>query len=148
MKFINRKDTNGNYVLSDAELVSMITTLDKKYNLSSTSYPGYFVWEITRDDEKLGYTECVLTRYTSDDAPIREVEDYCTMNDFDIFSHRVHGENEESLRRDFRKFMFAKFGEEYLTEYKNWISTQRNNEIKEQTKEINAKYDNELAMLP
>mgnify|MGYP003304846135 FL=1 len=46
MKFINRKDKNGNYVLSDAELVSMITILDKKYDLSSTSYPGDFVWEI------------------------------------------------------------------------------------------------------
>lgn len=53
MKFINRKDENGKYILSDAELVSMITRLDKKYDLSSTSYPSYFVWEITRDDEKL-----------------------------------------------------------------------------------------------
>lgn len=148
MKFINRKDKNGNYVLSDAELVSMITILDKKYDLSSTSYPGYFVWEITRDDERLGYTECILTRYTSDDAPIREIEDSCSMNDFDIFSLRVHDENEENLRRDFRKFMFAKFGAEYLAEFKNYISTQRANEIKEQTEEINSKYDSELEMLP
>ena len=144
MKFINRKDENGNYVLSDAELVSMITTLDKKYDLSSTSYPGYFVWEITRDDEKLGYTECVLTRYTSDDAPIRTIEDSCCMNDFDIFSLRVHDEKEDNLKRDFIKFMYAKFGEEYLVEFKNYIAIQREEEIKEQTKEINAKYDRVL----
>ena len=148
MKFINKKDENEKYVLSDAELVSMIKNLNKKYDLSSTSYPGYFVWEITRDDEKLGYTECILTRYTSDDAPIREIEDSCSMNDFDIFSLRVHDENEENLRRDFRKFMFAKFGAEYLAEFKNYISTQRANEIKEQTEEINSKYDSELEMLP
>ena len=147
MKFINRKDESGNYVLSDEELVTMVKMLDKKYNLSSTSYPGYLVWEITRDDEKLGYTECILARYTSEDAPIREVEDSCCMNDFDIFSLRVHGEKEDNLKRDFVKLMYAKFGEEYLVEFKNYIMIQREKEIKEQTKEINAKYDRVLKSL-
>lgn len=127
---------------------SFLKLSDKKYGLASTSFSVDFVWKITRDDNKLGYTECILTRYTSDDAPIREVEDSCTMNDFDIFSLRVHDEKEDCLKRDFRKFMFEKFGEEYLTEYRNWIAVQKANEIKTQTEEINSKYDIELEMLP
>ena len=61
---------------------------------------------------------------------------------------KIDTSDEENLRRDFRKFMFAKFGAEYLAEFKNYISTQRANEIKEQTEEINSKYDSELEMLP
>lgn len=148
MKFINRKDRNGNYVLGNDEIIAMLKQLNKKYHITSTAFPSDFVWEISRDDKKLGYTECILARHTSDDAPIRDIEYSCDMNDFDIFSFQINPEQKSDMKKDFRKMMFAKFGDEYLTEYKKWVAAQRKQELKEQTEVINAKYNDDLKMLP
>ena len=144
MKYINRKNKAEEDVLGDGVLLSFIESLAKKYPLRTTNYKGFFVSEIVKEDD---YVEVTLSRYTSEDAPIREIEDSCWFNDYDFTSLNLYEEDIVNIKADFRKFMISKFGEEYEKDLKAYLRKQRDNEIEEAIKEITEKYDMEWFLL-
>ena len=106
LKYLSKKNENQEYVVSDEELFNFIEMLCEKYNLRTTCFKGAFVHDLERGDV---YVECVLSRYMSDDAPIRQVEDGCFFNDFDFSSLHLYNEDVVNIKTDFRKFMISKF---------------------------------------
>ena len=93
------------------------------------------------------WAEVTLSRYTSDDAPIREIEDQCWFNDFDFYAPHVYGKEVLELKTEFRKFMISKFGKEYEEDLKNYIIKKRDEEIKEVVQEIKDGYELEWQLL-
>lgn len=142
MDFLNRKDANENYIISDNELIKLIKLLDDIHGISSTSVKSDFVFELYREDSE--YVECVLARYMSHEAPIRKVVDCCSLNDFECFSPLITSNDARELNKDFRKFMYTKFGKEYLVALKMYLDNARDKEIEEQTKSITRKYEEEM----
>ena len=140
MKYINRKNEIGEYILSDEELIDFIEKLAKKYPLRTTKYAGYFAMELERQDDYAKYT---LSCYMSDDAPIRIIEDDCWFDDYNFSSLYLYEDDVINIKTDFRKFMISKFGKEYIEDLKNNLRDMRDNEIEEATKEITEKYDKE-----
>ena len=144
MKYINRKNKTGEYVLSNEDLINLVEDLARKYKLRTTNYAGYFMNEIERENE---YAECTLSRYISDDAPVRVIKDGCWFNDYDFSSLNLYEEDIVNIKADFRKFMISKFGDEYIKDLKDHLREQRDNEIEEAIKEITEKYDMEWFLL-
>ena len=144
MKYINRKNKAGEDVLGDGVLLSFIESLAEKYPLRTTNYKGYFVSEIVKEDD---CAEATLARYTSDDAPIREIEDSCWFNDYDFASLNLYEEDVVNIKADFRKFMISKFGKEYEEDLRKYLISQRDKEINEAVQEIIDGYEQEWQLL-
>jgi len=144
MKYLNKKNKADEDILGDYELLCFIEKLAEKYNLRTTNYQGYFVSEIVKEEE---WAEATLSRYTSDEAPIREIEDTCLFNDFDFYAPHVYGKEVLELKTEFRKFMISKFGKEYEEDLKIYLIKQRDEEIKEVVQEIKEGYELEWQLL-
>ena len=140
MKYINRKNESGEYVLNDKELIDFLEKLAKKYPLRTTKYAGYFAKELERLDEYAKYT---LSCYMSDEAPIRVIEDDCWFDDYNFSSLYLYEDDVVNIKTDFRKYMISKFGKEYFDDLKANLKESRDNEIEDSIKEITDKYDQE-----
>ena len=144
MKYINSKNRAGEDVLGDYELLTFIEKLSEKYKLRTTNYQGYFVSEIVKEST---FAEVTLARYVSEDAPIREIEDTCAFNDFNFISLNLYEDAEVKVKTEFRKFMYSKFGDEYLKDLKEYLNKKRDEEIQEAIVDITEQYENELDLL-
>ena len=144
MNFINRKDGNGNYVVSNEELKSLIKSLNKKYKLSTRSAESEFAYELLRYKDKV---ECIVARYFSDCFSMFAVTESCILTDFDISSILDSESSIRNIHKDYRKFMYSKFGDEYINALKQFKKKQKQQAIRNYANERNEQYQNEVDIL-
>ena len=116
MGFINRKDENGNYIISNEELKSLMASLNEKYKLSRAN-ESERIYKLFRDED--GVT-CVVGIRIPTYGPFTPIPDECFLTDFDVSSIRVRGEGKINIQKDYRKFMYSKYGDEYLEALKQF----------------------------
>jgi len=144
MSFINRKDENGNYVISNEELRSLIKQFNKKYHLAPNSYECDCKYTLNRN--KYG-VDCVVGTYLTESGPIYPIDETCTLTDFDFVSIHVYEENDININKDYRRFMYSKFGDEYLKALKQFKKQEKEHDIKLYADERNEQYQNEVDIL-
>lgn len=137
MKYLNKKDVNGEYILSDEKIHKFIDSMCQKYPLRTSVYPGDRVNELKRNEDCIEYT---INRYISNDAPIRTIENSCFMDDTAFHSQYLYEEDVVNATKDFWAFMVGVFGNEYQEDLKQHLIETRDDYIREATEEITEEY--------
>ena len=118
--------------LTNNQLRELVEDLAKKYNLRKRTSATQ-IYEAVREDK---YFSILLTRDYEYNGPKTEVNDYCIVSDFNFYSNVLYNEDLENVIHDFRRLMFAHFGDEYKKSLKHFLENDKKSRMSELNEEL------------